>query len=195
MGEIKSAFEKAMERVEGIGEPSKEEKLQWKYIPEGQRLAVAFFKEDANLLTELGKFKEEERRFVTRGLEEVLLRNITLPLNELAKKNNKKAMDAIKTIKKDKAGLENVYTKMRRLFDHHAQQGEQQRRQAYEMLKQDFQLRIQQAMQQQGLPPGTKVNVESQPQFQEEWHRALAQLDAQYNTLLDEYKREIEAIR
>lgn len=195
MGEIKSAFEKAMERVEGIGEPSKEEKLQWKYIPEGQRLAVAYFKEDANLLTELGKFKEEERRFVTRGLEEVLLRNITLPLNELAKKNNKKAMDAIKTIKKDKAGLENVYTKMRRLFDHHAQQGEQQRRQAYEMLKQDFQLRIQQAMQQQGLPPGTKVNVESQPQFQEEWHRALAQLDAQYNTLLDEYKREIEAIR
>ncbi len=195
MGEMKSAFEKAMERVGGIGEPSKEEKLQWKYVPEGQRLAVAYFKEDANLLAELGKFKEEERRFVTRGLEEVLLRNITLPLNELAKKNNKKAMDAIKAIKKDKSGLENVYTKIRRIFEHHAQQGEQQRKQAYEMLKQDFQLRIQQAMQQQGLPPGAKINVESQPQFQEEWHRALAHLDGQYNTLLDEYKREIEAIR
>ena len=152
MGEIKSAFEKAMERVGGIGEPSKEEKLQWKYVPEGQKLAVAYFKEDVNLLTELGKFKEEERRFVTKGLEEVLLRNITLPLNELAKKNNRKAMEAIKTIKKDKSGLENVYTKIRRIFEHHAQQGEQQRKQAYEMLKQDFQLRIQQAMQQQGLP-------------------------------------------
>jgi hypothetical protein len=132
---------------------------------------------------------------VTRGLEEVLLRNITLPLNEVAKKNNKKAMDAIKTIKKDKAALENIYTKMRRVFDHHAQQGEQQRKQAYEMLKQEFQLRIQQAMQQQGLPPGTKINVESQPQFQDEWRRTVAHLDGQYNTLLDEYRREIEAIR
>src|SRR4030042_333379 len=125
MGEIKSAFEKAMERVGGIGEPSKEEKLQWKYVPEGQKLAAAYLKEDTNLLNELGKFKDEERRFVARGLEEVLLRNITLPLNESAKKSNKKAMDAIKTIKKDKAALENIYTKMRRVFDHHAQQGEQ----------------------------------------------------------------------
>ncbi len=195
MGEIKSAFEKAMERVGGIGEPSNEEKLQWKYVPEGQKLAAAYLKEDTNLLNELGKFKDEERRFVTRGLEEVLLRNITLPLNEVAKKTNKKAMDAIKTIKKDKAALENVYTKMRRVFDHHAQQGEQQRKQAYEMLKQEFQLRIQQAMQQQGLPPGAKINVESQPQFQDEWRRTVAHLDGQYNTLLEEYKREIEAIR
>jgi hypothetical protein len=195
MGEIKSAFEKAMERVDGIGQASKEEKLQWNYIPEGQRLAAAHLKEDTNLLSELGKFREEERRFVTRGLQEVLLRNITLPLNEVAKKNNKKAMDAIKTIKKDKAALENIYTKMRRVFDHHAQQGEQQRKQAYEMLKQEFQLRIQQAMQQQGLPPGTKINVESQPQFQDEWRRTVAHLDGQYNTLLDEYRREIEAIR
>jgi hypothetical protein len=195
MGDIKSAFEKAMERVDGIGEPSREEKLQWKYVPEGQKLAAAYLKEDANLLNELGKFKEEERRFVTKGLEEVLLRNIILPLNDLAKKNNKKAMDAIKTIKKDKAALENVYTKMRRVFDHHVQQGEQQRKQAYEMLKQEFQLRLQQAMQQQGLPPGTKINVESQPQFQDEWRRTVAHLDSQYSTLLEEYKREIEALR
>jgi len=195
MGEIKSAFEKAMERVGGIGEPSKEEKLQWKYVPEGQKLAATYLKEDTNLLNELGKFKDEERRFVTRGLEEVLLRNITIPLNEAAKKTNKKSMDAIKTVKKDKAALENVYTKMRRVFDHYAQQGEQQRKQAYEMLKQEFQLRIQQAMQQQGLPPGAKINVESQPQFQDEWRRTVAHLDGQYNTLLEEYRREIEAIR
>jgi hypothetical protein len=194
MSEMKSAFEKAMERVGGIGEPSKEEMLQWKYVPEGQRLAAGYFKDDINLVAELSKFKEEQKHFVAKGMEEVLLRNITLPLNETAKKNNRKAMEAIKTVKRDKASLENIYTKIRRIFDHHAQQGEQQRKQAYEMLKQDFQLRIQQAMQ-QGLAPGAKINIESQPQFQEEWRRTVAHLDSQYNTLLDEYKREIQAVR
>jgi hypothetical protein len=194
MGEMKSAFEKAMERVGGIGEPSKEEMLQWKYVPEGQRLAAEYFKDDINLVAELSKFKEEQKHFVAKGMEEVLLRNITLPLNETAKKNNRKAMEAIKAVKRDKASLENIYTKIRRIFDHHAQQGEQQRKQAYEMLKQDFQLRIQQAMQ-QGLAPGAKINIESQPQFQEEWRRTVAHLDSQYNTLLDEYKREIQAVR
>ncbi|OGO03035.1 MAG: hypothetical protein A2Y72_00290 [Chloroflexi bacterium RBG_13_53_26] len=194
MSEMKSAFEKAMERVGGIGEPSKEEMLQWKYVPEGQRLAAGYFKDDINLVAELSKFKEEQKHFVAKGMEEVLLRNITLPLNETAKKNNRKAMEAIKAVKRDKASLENIYTKIRRIFDHHAQQGEQQRKQAYEMLKQDFQLRIQQAMQ-QGLAPGAKINIESQPQFQEEWRRTVAHLDSQYNTLLDEYKREIQAVR
>jgi hypothetical protein len=194
MGEMKSAFEKAMERVGGIGEPSKEEMLQWKYVPEGQRLAAGYFKDDINLVAELSKFKEEQKHFVAKGMEEVLLRNITLPLNETAKKNNRKAMEAIKAVKRDRASLENIYTKIRRIFDHHAQQGEQQRKQAYEMLKQDFQLRIQQAMQ-QGLAPGAKINIESQPQFQEEWRRTVAHLESQYNTLLDEYKREIQAVR
>ena len=195
MGEIKSAFEKAMERVGGIGEPSKEEKLQWKYVPEGQKLAVRFLKEEFNLATDLGKFKDEERRYVAKGAEEVLLRNIVLPVHDIAKKNNKRAMDAVKSIKKDKTAVENVFTKMRRVFDHYSGEGEQQRKQAYEMLKQDFQVKLQQAMRQQGIPPGTKINIESQPQFQEEWHLTQSQMDAQYNQLLDEYKAEIANLR
>lgn len=195
MDDIKSASERAMERIANLGEPSKDEVMQWKYMPEGQKLAVKYFKEDINLVAELGKFKEEERRFVAKGAEEVLLRNITLPANEPAKKTTKKAMEALKAIKRDKGALENIYSKMRRVFDHYAQEGEQQRRQAYEMLKQDFQMRIQQALQQQGLPPGTKVNIEGQPQFQEEWHRTIAHLDSQYNQLLDEYKQEVESLR
>ena len=195
MDEIKSAFERAMERVGEIGEPSKEETLRWKYVPEGYKLAVAYFKEDINLAAELSRFKEEERPFVAKGTMEVLLRNITLPLNETAQKNNRKAMEAIKAIKRDKAAVENAYSKMRRVFDHHAQQGEQQRKQAYEALVQDFQMKLREAMQQQGLPRGTKINVETHPQFQEEWRRVLAHLDSQYNTLLDEYKHEIEDVR
>ncbi len=196
MGEIKSAFEKAMERVEKIGEASEEELMKWKYTPEGQRLAAGYLKEECNLTAELGKYKEEEKRFVAQGAEEVLLRSIGLPKNELAKKNNRRAMEAIKALKRDKASVENVYSKMRRIFSHYEQEGEQQRRQTYEMLKQDFQSKIQQAIQQQtGVPAGVKIDVERQPQFQEEWRRILAQLDSQYQKLLEEYKQEILDIR
>ena len=193
--EMKSAYDRAMERIRSLEEPSKEEVLTWKYVPEGQKLAVRFLKEEFNLATELGKFKDEERRYVAKGAEEVLLRNIVLPVHDIAKKNNKRAMDAVKAIKKDKTAVENVFTKMRRVFDHYTGEGEQQRKQAYEMLKQDFQAKLQQAMRQQGIPPGTKINIEGQPQFQEEWHLTLSQMDAQYNQLLDEYKQEITNLR
>jgi len=195
MGDIKSAYDRAMERIQGIGEPTKEEVLEWKFVPEGQRLAAQYLKEDIGLSSELAKFKEDEKPFVVKGAQDILLRNITLPLNEMAKKTTRKSMDALKLMKKDKAALENIYSKMRRIFDHFSQEGEQQRKQAYEMLKQDFQMRIQQALQQQGLPPTTRINVEAQPQFQEEWRRTQARLDSQYTTLLDEYKAEVERLR
>lgn len=195
MGEMKSAFEKAMERVASFGEPSKEDKLTWKYVPEGQRLAAEYLREERNLIAELSSFGEEDRPYVKKGAEEVFLRNISLPADDFARQRNKKAMEGIKAMKVDKAALENVYSKMRRIFEHYGQEGEQQRSQSYEMLKQKFQARIQQLAQQGGLPPGARVDVESQPQFQEEWRKTQAQLDSQYSKLLDEYKHEISGIR
>jgi hypothetical protein len=195
MDEIKSAFEKAMEKIKGIGEASAEETMKWKYVPEGQKLATRYLKDECNLTVELNKYGDKEKPFVIQGTEEVLLRNIGLPANDSANKNNKKVMEAIKALKKDKAGVENVYSKIRRIFNHYVQEGEQQRKQAYEMLKQDFQAKIQQAMRQQGLHMGTKIDIERQPQFQEEWRRVLAQLDSQYYKLLDEYKQEIMSRR
>ena len=191
MGDIKSAFERAMERVEKIGEASEEELIKWKYIPEGQNLATKYLQEESNLGADLDSHEDKAKPFVVQGAEEVLLSNINLPVNEFARKNNKRAMEGIKVLKKDKTGVENVYSKMRRIFEHFEQEGEQQRRQAYENLKQDFMMKIQQAMRQQGVPPGAKIDVERQPQFQEEWRRVSAQLDSQYHKLLGEYKQEI----
>jgi len=195
MGEIKSAFEKAMEKVESLGEASEEELMRWKYIPKGQKLAASYLKDECNLAVEVGKYGDKEKPIVTEGAEEILLRNINLPVNDFAKKNNKKAMEAIKALKNDKGGVENVYSKIRHVFSHYEQEGEQQRKQSYEMLKQDFQAKIQQVMRQQGLPAGANIDVERQPQFQEEWRRISSQLDSQYYKLLDEYKQEITSIR
>lgn len=195
MAEMRSAFDLAMEKAEKLGEASDEELRKWKYAPDGERLAARHLRGECNLITELGKYDDRMKGYMAGGAQEVLLRNIDLPRNDYAKRNNKVAMEAIKTLKSDKVKVENVYSKIRRIFNHYGQEGEQQRGQAYEALKRDFQLKLQQAVQQQlGVATGIKIDAEGQPQFQEEWRRVLAQLDSQYYKLLDEYKQEILSI-
>ena len=196
MDEMKSAYERAMERAESLGKASEEDLTKWKYLPEGAKLAAKYLRDEFDLATEIGKYEEKVRQLVVQGAQEAFLRNIDLPRNDLAKKKNKKVMEAIKELKRDKVGIENVYTKLRRVFSHYEKEGEQQRRQTYEAVKRDFEAKLMQAAQQQlGAAPPPKVNVESHPQFQQEWRRVLAQLDSQYLKLLDEYKKEILTIR
>jgi hypothetical protein len=195
MDEIKSAFEIAMEKAEKLGEATDEERLGWKYVPEGRKLAAEYIKQGGNLVLELSKCEDSVKKYIMRGAAEVLIGNISLPHNDIARKNNKRVMDGLKVVKSDKAGVENVYSKMRRIFDHYVGEGEQQKRQAYQSLKADFEAKMRQALQQQfGSFMGTKIDVERQPQFQEEWRKVQAQMDSQYLALLGEYKQELSAI-
>ena len=196
MGDIKSALEIAMEKVEKLGEATEEERLKWKYVPEGEKLAARYMKQNFNLESELTQYKVSVREYIVEGASEILARNINLPKNDLAKRNNRKAMDGLKSLKNDKVGVENVFSKVRRIFDHYGEQGEQQRKQTYESLKAEFEAKVQQAAQQQlGSLVRIRVDVEKQPQFQEEWLRLQAQLDSQYLRLLDDYKQELSTLK
>ncbi len=195
MGDIKSARELAMEKIEGLGKATDEERLRWKYVPEGEKLAARYLKQDCNLVAELSQYEETARKYVIVGASDILIRNINLPKDDLAKRDTKRAMDGFKNLKGDKVAVENVYSKMRRIFNHYTEQGEQQRRQAYESLKAEFEAKVQQAVQQQlGTSMGIRIDVEKQPQFQEEWRKVQTQLDSQYFKLLDEYKQELSGI-
>ena len=195
MGDIKSALEIAMEKVEKLEQATEEERLKWKYVPEGEKLAAGYLKEDYNLAIELGKYEEKVRRYIIEGAGDILIRNINLPKDDLAKKSNRRAMEGLKSLKSDKVAVENVYSKLRQIFNHYVEQGEQQRKQAYETLKTEFEGKVRQAMQQQfGLTAGVKIDVEKQPQFQEEWRQVQAQIDSQYHKLLDDYKHELSSI-
>jgi len=196
MSDIKSAAEIAMEKVAKLGEATLEERLKWKYLPQGEQLAARYLKEDCNLVAELSQHPENVRRYISEGAANILIRNISLPKSDIAKKSNKKIMDGLKELKSDKVSTENAYSRLRYLFNHYTEQGEQQRKQAYESLKADFEAKLQQAVQQQlGSSLSSKINVEKQPQFQQEWRKLQAQLDSQYLNLLDEYKRELSGIK
>jgi hypothetical protein len=195
MAEIKSAREIAQEKTAGLGEATEEERLRWKYVPEGEKLAVKYLNEALDLDAGLSRFGEKARKYVMKGAEAVLLVNIGLPKNDLATSKNKKAMDALMNFKNDKASLMKVYDNIRHVFNHYNEQGEQQRKQAYESLKAEFSSRLQQAVEQQmGTVGELEISVENLPQFQDEWQRTLAQLDSQYIELLDGYKQELKNI-
>ena len=195
MDDIKSARELAMEKIEKLGTATDEERLKWKYVPEGERLAARYLKQDCNLVVELSQYEDKVKRYVIDGAGDILVRNINLPKDDLAKRNNRQAMDGFKNLKTDKVAVENVYSKVRRVFNHYTEQGEQQRKQAYESLKAEFEAKVQQAVQQQlGSSMRVKIDVERQPQFQEEWRKLQTQLDSQYLKLLDEYKQELSGI-
>ncbi|MBA7590899.1 hypothetical protein ES708_33042 [subsurface metagenome] len=143
----------------------------------------------------MSQYEETARRYIIEGAGDILIRNINLSKDDLAKRNNKRTMDGLKNLKSDKVAVENVYSKMRRIFNHYTEQGEQQRRQAYELLKAEFEAKVQQAVQQQlGSLMRIRIDVEKQPQFQEEWRKLQTQLDSQYLKLLDEYKQELSGI-
>ena len=195
MSEMKSALERAMERAESLGAVSDDDRKRWKYVPEGEKLAGLWLKDEGDLFGEVDKYDEGARPVVIEGAQGILVNSIDLPRNENLKKVTRKAMEAIKEFKRDKVAVENVYTKLRRVFSHFEQEGEQQKRQAYDAVKRDVEAKMQQSMQQQmGTSAPMKIDVESQPQFQQEWRRTLTQLESQYLTLLEEYKQEIRDI-
>jgi hypothetical protein len=195
MGEIKSAAEIAMEKLAKIGEPTEEERLKWKYGPQGQRLAARYLKEDINLATQVKSFDEKARKFVIASVNDILVKNILLPRNEADRKTNKKAMEGLKLLKTDKVATENAFSKMRHVLDHYVQEGAKQKKQAYDSLKAEFEAKVQQAIRQKtGVNARVNIDVEKQPQFLEEWQRLQAQMEAQYLTLLDEYKQELAKI-
>jgi hypothetical protein len=195
MGEIKSAAEIAKEKLEKIGEPTEQERLKWKYGPEGEKLAARYLKDETNLINEVKKYDGEARKIIIASVNDILLRNISLPRNEAARRTNKKSMDGIKALKNDKVAVENIFSKMRHVLDHYIQEGAKQKKQAYEALKVEFETKVQQAIRQKtGVDARVNIDVEKQPQFLEEWQRLQAQMEAQYLTLLDEYKRELAVI-
>ncbi len=196
MGDIKSAREIAMEKINAMGEPTEAERLEWKYLPEGEKLAARFLRGDVQLQPELSKLDKKAAPFVIRGVYAILSKNINLPANENAQKINKIAMDGIKAVKTDKARTEAILKQMTQIFTHYSGVGEQQRQQAYSNLKEDFGAKVQQALQQQmgSKAANMRIDIEKQPQFLEEWRKVKTQLDSQYIQVLTDLKGQLELI-
>jgi len=196
--EIKSAREIAMEKIAALDEVTADDRRKWKYVPEGEQLALKYIKDGQDIAVALSGYAAEAQLYVRSGAEEILLSNIQLPVNETVQARNKKAMDGLLSVKSDKNAATKLLNQMRQIMGHYTDQGAEQRKQTYEALKQQFENKLKQAVKKQ---LGTKVDtdlgisVETLPQFQEEWRRAAAQMDEQYIKLLEEFKKELRKVK
>ncbi len=191
MGEMKSAWERAQEKTEGLGKLTEEETKRLEHLPTGNRLAAKYLEStDYNLDAELTKYKGTgARKYILQGAEEIFIRNITLPYNERAKQVAKRAMTGIKIIKENKKQLDSIYERIDSLFNYY----EQARQQAFAQFKQSFEAKVQNtaAALQQKRGNATSLEAELQQQFQQEWHKISSQLDAQYEKALEEHRQQI----
>jgi hypothetical protein len=191
MSEMKSAWEKAMEKVEKLGKLSEEELKQMEHQPAGNKLAAKYLQEtDYNLDVELTKYKGTGvRKYVLQGAQEIFLRNIVLPKDEHDMQTTRRAMAGLRLLKENKNLLDTILDRVTNLLNYYGQA----RQQAYLQFKKDFEAKLQEtnkALQQQ---MGAKVRIEPEqhPQFLEEWRRISSQLDAQYEKVLEEHKQQI----
>lgn len=197
MGDIKSAYEIAMQKVDKIGEPTEEEIMRWKYVPIGEKLAGKYMNNDANLYKELSEYEGNIRTCILETIQDILITNINLVKNDEANRTNKRAMEGLKQIKEDKIELENIFSQMRSLFEHDIEVGDKQREQAYESIKQQFIQRMRMMAQKQygKTSENMPFDVDNNPQFLQEMRRVIAQIDSQYMNQLDIFKKQIKELK
>ena len=195
MGEMKSAFERAMEKVEKMGKATDEELKRLEYVPIGSALAARYLREEKfDLAGELNKYTDENvRKHVVNGMQEALLHNITLPKDDMSKKTTNKAISGLKLTKKSKNQLDALLDRISSLITYY----EQARQQAFNQFKSAFESKLPEltrAMQQQAQKSGIPIETQVQLQFQEQWRRASSELDGQYQKVLEEHKQQIAAL-
>lgn len=195
MTDIRSAREIALEKVEKLEAPTEDERLAWKYGPEGEQIAARYLKENESLVAALSRYDEAVKKYVKAGAARVLIDNIALPKNDFVKNTNRKAMEGLRFLINDKAQMENIFSRLRQLFNHYTEQGEKQKQIAYQDIKTEFEARVREEMEKQyGMVSGLKIDVEKLPQFQQEWRKAVNQMDSQYLSHLKNHKDALLAL-
>ena len=191
MSEMKSAWEKAMEKVEKLDKLSEEELKQLEYQPAGNKLAAKYLQETGyDLDAELAKYKGTGiRKYIIKGAQEIFLHGVFLPKNEHDMQTIKRAMAGIRLLKENKNSINTILDRITNLLNYYGQA----RQQTFLQFKKDFEAKLQEvnkAMQQQ-IGNGARIETEQHPQFMEEWLRISSQLDAQYEKALEEQKQQI----
>jgi len=194
MGEIKSAFEKAMEKVEKMGKPSEDELKRLQNLPAGNALAAKYLNDDKfNLDAELMKYKGSgDRKYIIDGAMEIFLRNVTLPHDEREKILTGRSLTGIRTIKESKKQLDTIFEHIKNIIGYY----EQTRQHTFAQFKKDFETKIKESPQmlQQMAGRGGNVEAQLQMQFQDEWRRVSQELDSKYEKALEEQKQMIQGI-
>ena len=193
MNRMKSAFELAMERAMELEEPDEDQKLEWELGPKGRRLAGQFLKGQGAPFTTIEGEPSRRRAYLVKGMMEALVSNLQLPKSDGANFTNEKVMEGIERLLTGKAGVKELLERIRYVTDQYWQFGMPQREQAYAQLKAQFEAQVMGAMSRQmgQQAQGMQVNVETMPEFQQQWLSVSSQMDLQYEQHLEDFRKQL----
>jgi len=184
MAEIKSTLEKVMERAASMGRASQEEIQSEERVKEGMRMAADYLQgkevDFSGILEATGV-----SALVKKGLVQVFLRNITLPRDDEGQRAEK-AMQGLLELAKGSGDLVSVFRDMKGILEHYQQHKKEIHQQVEDAFRQQMEQALTQQTGQKGL--GMKVDPRMHPKFQEEWSKVKADLDGQYNQVLQQHK-------
>lgn len=183
-----------MERFKQRKEIPQSEINRMEFVPEGQALAAKYLKEKGfDLLSEAGKHPEDMKNYILEGAQETFLSNILLPADKSALEANKRAMDGLLLIKRNKNGLKEALSQLEHLFQYYERTMEQ----AFGQFKERYAAKMDASLKTMEKRMGRKIKIdpEKQPGFREEWLRAVSGINGQYEQLLREQKDRIRALQ
>lgn len=186
-GKIKTALEKAMERAASFREVSREEIDRMENMPRGRTIAASFMNnKNFDLKDALAQVPAGTQGYVLEGIQEVLLMNIALSADESADETNRRAMEGILLIKRDKALLTQLLGELDQLLKYYQQALEQTK----ERFKQELEMRGKMNRRQ-----GARGREqERMMEFREEWAAVVRQMNDRFEAGLAEIKERIRMI-
>ncbi len=188
MAEIRSTMDLVLERAARMGKASADELEQEDTRKQGMKLAAAFLDSKIdNLMNSLSELPEEKQMAVRQGMVEVLLRNIFLPRDEVAKERTDRAAKGVIELGGGAGDLSSICAEMQHILGQYNQHREQLKTQLEEQVKVQYEQLL--AQQGNGMPRDSmNPELALQAKIKEEWTRLETELSDQYNQALEQHK-------
>jgi hypothetical protein len=190
MAEIRSTMDMVMERAARLAAEAEEGSGDEALANEGMRMAAAFLNgEGENLLEQLKSKAPEEQMIIRGGMARTMLRNILLPRDQEISEQTLLSLNGLQELSGNSTDIATICSELKQILEQYGQHREQVKQQFDESILNQLKMQLQQ----QGLAVDDEMalNPTMHPQYQEEWSKASAELNNQYNDALDQRKEMI----
>jgi len=187
MAEIRSTMDMVMERAAKMAARAEDVNTDQAAEQQGMRLVAEFLSGTQSQLLDLLKQKDPaEQMALRRGMAKGLLRNIVLPRDEDLMGSSMKAISGIMNLGEQAGDIASVCDEFKQILDQYSGHREQVKQQLDDSIRAQL---AQQLQQQTGQPADPQsINPSMHPQYQQEWDRALGDLNDQYSQALEQRK-------
>ena len=190
MAEIKSTMDLVMEKLARMDLDAAPDLNEDELAKEGMRLAAEFLRgEKEDLAAALAERDESQRRLLTRGIIEALLRNIVLPRHEDQQESSRRAITGVLAMARGSGDILSMFEDLKNILERYLDHRKQMRKQLEQAFAQQMDQLEATMAEKTGM--SMKLQPSQHPKFQEEWQRLSGDLDDQYGRAVEQYKGEI----